>query len=160
MAAKGWKPKQLAKALHHPHAQTVHRWLSDAPPPKGRAISIENVDKVAKALGVTADALDPGGAEAYDPVNRPEHMRRGARRDADTAAADSHTAVAHLLHSGKTPYPLGGTLMPEAHDPALFQQFAGVWMNLSHDERQACYDLAASFFAASVTKHTRKAKNK
>ncbi len=159
MDAKGWKPKQLAEALQHKHAQTVNFWLSEEPKPKGRDISIKNVERVAKVLGVTAEALDPGRKESYDPDNRPEYSRRGRSRDTDAAKAESHTP-ASLLHSGNPPYPAGGTLMPDEHDPALFQLFAGVWVNLSHDERQACYDLAASFFVESHAKKSRKAKNK
>lgn len=158
MAAKGWTPKHLAKALRHPHPQTVNRWLADDAK-RHRAISIDNVEKIAMALGVVVRALDPDGTEAYDPSNRPVHMRRGAGGNTDTRDALLHTPPA-LLHSGKLPVSLGGSLMPEIPDVALFHQFTGLWVNIEHSERLACLDLAESFVAAAHARKHRKAKNR
>jgi hypothetical protein len=157
MAAAHCTPKQLAKALRHPHAQTVHRWLSDDPK-KHRAISINNLRKIAKMLDVAVDTLDPDGTEAYDPANRPEHMRRGFSRNPDIAEPDSHTAT-NLLHSGTPLASVGVSPMPDMPDAELFDRFSGLWRAMDHGERQNVYDVAARHIGAHPGRAVR-AKNK
>lgn len=145
MAAKGWEPKQLAKALRHKHAQAVNRWLSEDPK-KQRAISVENVRKLARVLGVSVATLDPDGKQAYDQSNRPAHMRRGSGgklgRDSDTEMTDPHTAE-DLLHSGNPPSKVGVPLMADPPDPELFDRLTGLWRALDHaGRRDSCAYMA------------------
>jgi transcriptional regulator with XRE-family HTH domain len=71
MSDKGWGTKDLAKALHYESDIHVRRWL------RGQVtISIVSLSRIAAALETTPEALDTK-REAYDPDNRPAHMRRG-----------------------------------------------------------------------------------
>lgn len=146
--ALGLTQERLAAKIGKPRTM-VQGWESgkNRPGKTNRAL-------LAKALGVEPEDLGP----AWNPES--PRKKRGIGRKLDTSAETPHTGVAHLLHSGTPPYPLGGTLMPDAHDPALFQEFAGLWMAISHDERVACLHMAETFIHDRVAKRSRKAKNK
>jgi transcriptional regulator with XRE-family HTH domain len=162
MASKGWEAKHLAAAMQQPHPQTVNLWLSDDPA-KGRhrSISIANIERIAKALGVTYQSLDPNGTEGYDPLNRPPHMRRGAgahSRNTDKDRPLPHTDTdTDPLHSGNPLTQSGAFPMAELPDLALFQKLEGLWRALEPADRQDVYSFTARLIGESATRA--KAKN-
>lgn len=142
MHDKRWTDKQLANALRHPHAQPVKRWLSEDED-KHRAISIENLAKIAKALGVAVKALDPTGTEAYDPSNRPPEKRR--RRPADISVRPS----AHDRLPLKPP-DQGRANLVFPNDP-LLTALVQAWPWLAEDVRR---DIAQKVIASTPTTPT------
>lgn len=141
MRAKGWSPKDLARAIGHDSDQYVKRWLV-----RQKAVSIRSRDRIASALGVTSAALDPQ-AEAFDPATRPPHMRRGGNprgrsRSATTDLMQQVTEAQADYRAHMEAMKGAGRAESAARAPDYIDAMLLWWDELDASDRERVHDFA------------------
>lgn len=130
MEAKGWGFKELADALGYDDQVTVKRWLR-----RQVAISLTSRARIAAVLGTTPTAIDPKN-EAYDPANRPPHMRRGGNRH---GLRGFESAADEMNRRMRARPPADSDIDA---DRAYLIAMEAWWQELTPDQREQVHDFA------------------
>lgn len=129
---KGWSAKDLARAMGYEYDTTVKRWLR-----RQKAISVASLERIASALEMTAQEIDPKG-QAYDPQDRPPHMRRGRK----TGGLASQDLVAQLEEAKAGARARLAPFRDAASGPDYLEAMALWWNELEPDDKERVHDFA------------------
>lgn len=125
MGAKRIDAVELSKRLGYQDRAMVDHWLAGR-----RAVSHQNLGRLAEALGVQVDEIDPRGA-AYTPAKRKARAAE-KKQSAKAVVPPSHSHVA-----APPPSPVGAAM--GSGEPALFEQVEGAWKLLRSDEERRAF---------------------
>jgi transcriptional regulator with XRE-family HTH domain len=124
MEAKGVDAIELSRRLRYQGRAMVDHWLAGR-----RALSKESLSRVAAALEVTVQEIDPAEI-AYTPAQR-------KARSAEKRANGRHEFPSHSHVAAPPPNPTGVDMGPG--DQALFAQVEGAWKLLRNDEERRAF---------------------
>jgi transcriptional regulator with XRE-family HTH domain len=120
----------------------------------GKRVSLETLDKIARALGVTLDGLraEATAADAnYTPAGVSQPTGSGRVRSTPRTRLDQVEPLApmDILPTAT----LGGGELNMAEDPDL-NSLTRYWQHLSWEQREALVDVAATMFRRGRREHT------